>query len=89
MRVRNIFICSGVVFWASSQMMKLLFSVRPRMNARGATSTAPFSSSFCRGLGPDHVVEGVVEGPQVRIDLRHEVAGQEPEALAGLDRRAG
>ena len=31
MRVRNIFICSGVVFWASSRMMKLSLSVRPRM----------------------------------------------------------
>ena len=31
MRVRNIFICSGVVFWASSRMMKALDSVRPRM----------------------------------------------------------
>ncbi len=30
-RVRNIFICSTVVFWLSSRMMKLLFSVRPRM----------------------------------------------------------
>ena len=29
--VRNIFICSTVVFWLSSRMMKLLFSVRPRM----------------------------------------------------------
>ena len=31
MRVRNIFICSGVVFCASSRMMKLWLSVRPRM----------------------------------------------------------
>ena len=31
MRVRNIFICSGVVFCASSRMMKAWFSVRPRM----------------------------------------------------------
>ena len=31
MRVRNIFICSGVVFCASSRMMKEWFSVRPRM----------------------------------------------------------
>ncbi|MCY1188127.1 hypothetical protein D9M73_291930 [compost metagenome] len=31
MRVRNIFICSTVVFWLSSRMMKLLFRVRPRM----------------------------------------------------------
>ena len=37
-RVRNIFICSGVVFWASSRMMKLSLSVRPRMKASGATS---------------------------------------------------
>ena len=30
-RVRNIFICSTVVFWASSRMMKASLSVRPRM----------------------------------------------------------
>ena len=30
-RVRNIFICSEVVFCASSSMMKASFSVRPRM----------------------------------------------------------
>src|SRR4029079_7037269 len=37
--VRNICICSGLVFWASSRMMKESFSVRPRMKASGATST--------------------------------------------------
>ena len=42
-RVRNIFICSGVVFCASSRMMKLSLSVRPRMNASGATSIWPRS----------------------------------------------
>ncbi len=42
-RVRNILICSGVVFCASSRMMKLSFSVRPRMKASGATSTVPRS----------------------------------------------
>ena len=35
MRVRNIFICSEVVFWASSRMTNASFSVRPRMKARG------------------------------------------------------
>ena len=30
-RVRNIFICSREVFWASSRMMKLSSSVRPRI----------------------------------------------------------
>ncbi len=43
--VRNIFICSGVVFWASSRMMNASFKVRPRMNASGATSTVPRSIS--------------------------------------------
>ena len=37
-RVRNIFICSRVVFCASSRITKASFSVRPRMNASGATS---------------------------------------------------
>ena len=37
-RVRNIFICSTVVFWPSSRMMNDPFRVRPRMNASGATS---------------------------------------------------
>ena len=42
-RVRNIFICSGVVFWASSRITKESFSVRPRMNASGAISITPRS----------------------------------------------
>ena len=42
-RVRNIFICSGLVFWASSRMMKESLSVRPRMNASGAISIVPRS----------------------------------------------
>ena len=42
-RVRNIFICSGVVFCASSRMMNESFSVRPRMYASGATSIVPRS----------------------------------------------
>ena len=42
-RVSAIFICSGVVFWASSKIMKASFNVRPRMKARGAISMVPFS----------------------------------------------
>src|ERR671919_236406 len=42
-RVRNICICSGVVFCASSRMMNESLRVRPRMKARGATSIVPFS----------------------------------------------
>ncbi len=44
-RVRNIFICSGVVFCASSRMMNESLRVRPRMNASGATSMVPRSMS--------------------------------------------
>ena len=47
MRVRNIFICSEVVFWASSRMMKASLSVRPRMKAIGAISITPRSRSRC------------------------------------------
>src|SRR5216684_6067562 len=42
-RVRNIFICSLVVFCASSRITNESLSVRPRMNASGATSMMPFS----------------------------------------------
>ena len=41
------------------------------------------------GVRIEHVVERVVERPQVRIDLRHQVARQEPEPLARLDGRDG
>src|SRR5579884_1122033 len=45
-RVRNIFICSGVVFCASPRMMNESLSVRPRMNASGAISMTPRSISL-------------------------------------------
>jgi hypothetical protein len=48
-RVRNIFICSTVVFCASSRMTKASLSVRPRMKASGATSMVPCSTS-CAAL---------------------------------------
>ena len=39
-------------------------------------------------VGVEHVVERVVQRAQVRVDLREQVAGQEAEPLAGLDRGA-
>ena len=39
-------------------------------------------------LRRQHVVERVVERPQIGVDLVAQVAGQEAEAFAGLDRRA-
>ena len=80
MRVRNIFICSGVAFCASSRMMKLWLSVRPRARRRrrdldGAALEQPLGA-----LGLDHVVERVVERAQVGVDLGGQVAQEEPGA---------
>ena len=50
-RVRNIFICSGVVFCASSSTTNESLSVRPRMYASGATSIVPAASSFGTSSG--------------------------------------
>ena len=89
MRVRNIFICSGVVFWASSRMMKLAVErAAPHEGQRRHLDRAALDEPL-RALGLEHVVEGVVERAQVRVDLGHEVAGQEAEPLAGLDGGAG
>ena len=34
-------------------------------------------------------MQGVEQGAEIGVDLGHQVAGQEPETLAGLDRRPG
>ena len=86
-RVRNIFICIEVVFCASSRMTTALASVRPRMKASGAISISAACSARSTMRGVHHVVERVVERPQIGIDLLAHVAGQEAEPLAGLDRR--
>ena len=44
--VKNIFICSPVVFWASSRIIKLSSSVLPLIYASGATSILPRSTYF-------------------------------------------
>ncbi len=87
-RVSNIFICTGVVFCASSRMTKALARVRPRMKASGATSISPASSFFVDLVAGQHVVQRVVERAQIGIDLFLQVAGQEAQPLARLDRRA-
>ena len=69
-------------------MTKESFSVRPRMKASGATSIVPRSTQLPRAVVVDHVVQRVVERPEVRVHLLREVAGQEAELLAGLDGRA-
>ena len=86
MRVRNIFICSIVVFWLSSRMMNALFNVRPRMYASGATSMTLRSMYLVHAFDAHHLVQRVVQRPQIRIDLLREVAGQEAELFARLHR---
>src|SRR6059058_2703970 len=39
-------------------------------------------------LGREHVVERIIEWPEIGIDLLLHIAGKEAETLAGLDRRA-
>ena len=87
-RVRNIFICSGVVFCASSRITNESLSVRPRMKASGATSITPFSRCAETFSGSSMSLQRVEQRAQVRVDLGHQVAGQEAQALAGLHGRA-
>jgi hypothetical protein len=58
------------------------------MNASGATSIVPVSSSCVDAVRREHVVQRVVQGAQVGVDLRLQVAGEEAEPLARLDRGA-
>jgi hypothetical protein len=51
--------------------------------------TPSFITRRSAPLDVEHVVERVVERPQVRVHLLLERARQEAELLAGLDRRAG
>ena len=87
-RVTNIFICSMVVFCASSMMMKASLSVRPRMKASGATSMTLRLEHLVDLHRVEQVVERVVERAQVGIDLLLQRAGQKAQTFAGFDRRA-
>ena len=80
MRVRNIFICSGVVFCASSRMTKALFSVRPRMKASGAISMALRSNAFCTRSWPIRSHTGVVQRAQVGSTFCARSPGKSPGA---------
>ena len=68
-------------------MTNALDSVRPRMNASGAISMMPCLQVALDLLRRQHVIERVVERPQIGIDLVAHVAGQKAEPLAGFDRR--
>ncbi len=88
-RVRNIFICAGVVFWASSRMINALSSVRPRIYASGATSIRPRSIFFGKAVCAHDLIQSVVKRTQIGIDLALEVARKESQLLACLNGRSG
>ncbi len=83
-RVSTIFICSAVLFCASSRMMKLSFSVRPRMKAMGATSIDVALQQLLHLLGFQHVVQGVVERAQIRVHLFLQACRAESRAARRL-----
>ncbi len=88
-RVRNIFICSPVVFCASSRMMNESERVLPRMYPSGATSITPALINFGISAGSIMSCSASYKRPQIRIDLLAERAWQEAEALTGFHRRTG
>ena len=55
---------------------------------RGHLDGAPVDEPL-RALGLQEVVQGVVEGSEVGVDLGHQVPGEEAQPLAGLDGRPG
>ena len=86
-RVRNIFICTGVVFCASSRITKACARVRPRMKAIGATSISPLARRFANWSAGSMSFSASKIGRRYGIDLLAQIAGQKAEPLAGLDRR--
>lgn len=77
-RVRNIFICSGVVFCASSSTTKESLRVRPRMYASGATSTVPAARSFGTSSGSIISLRASYSGRRYGSILSVSVPGRKP-----------
>ena len=86
-RVRNIFIWATVVFWASSRMMKASLRVRPAHVGQRDDLNQVLLAIADDLLVVHHFVQGVHQRPQVGIDFGLQVARQEAEAFARLDRR--
>ena len=87
-RVRNIFICCSVVFWASSRITNASLSVRPHVGERRHFDGAVVHVSF-ELVRSEHVGQRVVQRSQVRVDLFVERARQEAEVLPCFDGGTG
>ena len=59
------------------------------MKAIGATSISPRSRRARDDAARQDVGQRLEDRPQIGVDLFQQVAGQEAEPLAGLDRRPG
>ena len=77
-RVRNIFICSAVVFWASSRIMNASLRVRPRIYASGATSIVPASMSLGIVSGSSMSCSASYRGRKYGSILSFRVPGRNP-----------
>ena len=86
-RVRNIFIWATVVFCASSRMMKASFKRPPAHVGQRNDFDQVLLAVADDLVVVHHFVQGVHQRPKIGIDLRLQVARQEAEALARLDRR--
>jgi hypothetical protein len=85
MRVRNIFICSRVVFCASSRMMKRVVQGAPAHEGQRRHLDDAALDVLVDRLEAEHLVQRVVQRAQVGVDLLAQVAGQVAELLTGLD----
>jgi len=86
MRVRNIFICSGVVFCASSRMMEAVVERAPAHVGERRDLDRLSLEELADLVEAHQVVQRIVERAEVRVDLLREIARQEAQPLAGLDR---
>ena len=88
-RVRNIFICSGLVFCASSRITNESLSVRPRMKASGATSMTLRSRWVATFSGSIMSCSASNSGRRYGSILAIRSPGRKPSRSPGLDRGAG
>ena len=88
MRVRNIFICTG------GGVLRLVEDDEGVRQRAAAHERQRRHLDFPRAhpphhlFGRHHIMQRVVEGAQIGVDLLLQVAGQEAEPLARLHRRA-
>ena len=79
-RVRNIFICAGVVFCASSSMINALSSVRPLMYARWSHLNKAFSMLRWKLSAPNYLIKSIVQRSQIWVNLALRSPGRKAKA---------